>query len=208
MQSQLFKRRCVDVAREMKCFYCKTKYEKDLMHCDESKKNEKVLKKYFHFDCFDKYKEEQEFKKREFTQWDCLYQYILKIHNVDLLDSRMIGKIQDLRNGSIKLNGEKIKRYKDGIGYDVIMETYKQQSNNIEWVIKNKNFDKKYNEFSYVFSIILNNVNDINESLKTKKKQEDQNIHKVNKTIGEYEDIKINLPKLKKKDEMDISDFL
>jgi hypothetical protein len=198
------------MARQVKCFYCKQKNDKDKMCFDESLKNEKVTIKYFHLDCIEKYKQEQIFKKVELDQWDCLYKYLLKIHNVDLLDGRMIQKIQDLRNGTITLNGKKIKRFKEGIHYDVILETYERQTQNIEWVIKNKEFDKKYNEFAYVFSIILNNINDVNESLKVKQKQDEQNVHKMNRAIGDYEDVPVkpHVYRLKKKDEMDISDFL
>jgi hypothetical protein len=216
MQSLIYKKVISVAVKEVKCFYCKEKDDKDSMLCEENPTGkfnqngtEKIKRTYFHYNCHVEYKKVQEFKKVEFQQWDKLYQYLLKLHNLEVLDGRMIEKVQDLRNGSIKLNGKKINKYKNGIGYDVIFETYRQQSNNIDWNIKNRNYERKWNEFSYIFGIILGSINDVNEELKRKEKQENQQEVQARESAKDFEDVCDKPAKTKKKkDELDISSFL
>lgn len=195
---------------QVKCNWCKEKYDKNLMKVEEKatgKLNKngtpKISRKYFHKSCHQDYLNDKEFKKNELEHLDNLYQYLLKLHHIEVLDGRMIQKIQDLRNGTVNLNGKKIKRYKDGIDYQMMLITYQQQEENINRSIKNMSFDKKWNEFSYCFGIMLRNINDVVIAEKINRKHE-QTIS----VVGDYQEIKFKDNYKKKKDEIDISSFL
>lgn len=196
----------------VKCYLCKEKYDKALMNVEEKEtsklnkdKTPKVTRKYFHPTCYEMYLNDKSFKEKEIQELDDLYKYLLKLHNVEVLDGRMMEKLQDLRNGSVKLGNKKIKRYKDGIDYSIILYTYQQEEQNVTWAIRNKHFQSKWNEFAYCFGIMLNKVNDVNAMDKLKQKHE----NKLPLDIDDdhHEIIVTNKPK-KKKDDLDISSFL
>jgi hypothetical protein len=202
--------------KEVKCFWCKEKGSTDLMEVEEKgtgkfNKNgtEKKVRKYFHTDkCNEAYQQDKLFKEQEFAELDVLYQYLVKLHGIEMLDGRMIEKLQDLRNGSVKLNNKKIKQSKQGYPYSIIYETYKSCTSNIDFALKSVPFKAKWNEFSYIFAIVSRNINDINLSLKKKEQQESLDESKKQSSIKNItEDIQIE-NKLKKRDAMDISDFL
>ena len=108
--------------KEVKCQWCNKKDNKEIMICEEKgtdkcNKNgtEKKVRKYYHDSCFIEYQKDKQFKEQETKELDELYRYLLNLHNVKVLDARMMEKIQDLRNGTIKVNNKKIKRYKEGV---------------------------------------------------------------------------------------------
>lgn len=193
----------------VKCIWCKNKQDKNDMVCEEKttgkfNKNgtEKKIRKYFHKKCYDLYLQDKEKKRIEASKFDELYQYLLKLHSLDVLNGRMIEKIQDLRNGSVKVKNHKIVRYKQGIPYELMYQTYQYINNRIDYVLTHNQFQTKWNEFSYVFGMVINNLNEV-KSL-NKRKQQQEIIEK-----DAVEPVEINIHKtVKKKDEMDISDFL
>lgn len=196
-----------------KCKWCKEEGEKNEMICHE--KPTKRLKKdgspmmtraYYHNACEDLRIEDEEFKKKESKEMDNLYQYLLKLHNIDLLDGRMFEKIQDLRNGTIKINNKKINKSKEGVTYKHMLDTYQHVYKNIDYAIRSKQFKTKWNEFSYVFSIMANNLNEV------KILQKRNNAINIPQKLTS-EDFKINTNKKSnnkqnKNDELDISHLL
>jgi hypothetical protein len=201
--------------KKVLCAWCKEKYNKDDMYKEEfintnKEGKEKKTNKYYHYQCYNLYLKDKEFKRIEFEKWDKLFQYLIKLHNVEVLDGRMIKKLQNLRNGTVELNGIKNKKYKQGVKYDIILQSYMTAINNIQWVLKNKTFDTKYKEFAYFFSIMENQINDVSNEIKLIKKQEEDMIktkESLLKRVDETDMQNINAPR-NKKDVLDISDFL
>lgn len=121
---------------------------------------ESIRRAFFHKECDELHKNDEEFKAKESEELDELYQYILKMHNLEVMDGRMFMKVQDLRNGTISLNRKKVRRYKEGVEYSRMLLTYKHIENRIDQVLRSMDFANKWNEFSYVFSMMVNNLNE------------------------------------------------
>lgn len=192
----------------VKCFKCKEQGEKELMVCVEKgtgkfNKNgtEKKIRKYFHQDCHHEFLLEQELKEKELKELDALYMYLLKLHSIELLDGRMMEKIQDLRNGTIKINNNKIKKYKQGVPYSLMLDTYKYLSSTIDNILRTMYFQAKWNEFSYIFGTMVKSINDM--------KKFEKHVQEINeKPTVNVETVDIQVKKTNKKDELDISAFL
>jgi hypothetical protein len=193
-----------------KCKRCKEDGIKEEMICypkplGQFNKNgtEKIRRTYFHKSCDELNKEELQFKEKEAKELDDLYRYLLKLHNVEILDGRMFERLQDLRNGTVKLNGRKIRRSKEGVTHKHMLDTYQHIAKTIDNVFLSKTFETKWNEFAYVFSIMVNNLNEV------KLIQKRNAAVKVPKAIESYDySLEIATNKSIKKDSMDISDFL
>lgn len=194
-----------------KCQWCKDNGEKELMHCDEKPTGKfnkngspKMFRKYFHPHCHDLFLNDKEYKRIEADKLKDLYDYLLNLHDLIALDERMMEKIQDLRNGTIKINNKKVKKYKSGVPYELMLQAYQYNANVIDDVMRKMRFEAKWNEFSYMFGIMTKSVNDIN-IMNIQKEKSDTFKSKVS-----TESIEINVKKkeVKKVDEMDISDLL
>jgi hypothetical protein len=193
----------------VKCVWCKEKNDKTEMFCEEKptgkfNKNgtEKKIRKYFHHNCYKLYKKDKEVKRIEAEKLDKLYQHLLKLHSLEVLDGRMIEKIQDLRNGTVKIHNKKIAKYKQGVPYDLMLETYEHITKRIDLVLLHTSFQTKWNEFSYIFGMVINNINEVKMMNRRKHLQENEY-----KKSFEIEEINVNNHK-KKKDELDISNLL
>lgn len=185
---------------QVKCFKCKEKSEKETMICVEKGK-EKITRKYFHNECHKEFLLEQETKEKDLKELDSLYKYLLNLHSLDVLDGRMMEKIQDLRNGSIKINNKKIKKYKQGVPFSLMLDTYKFLGERIDSIINSMQFQTKWNEFSYIFGTMVNNIHTI--------KQIEKHVKDIGeKPIVNKETVDIQVNKSTKKDELDISAFL
>lgn len=185
---------------QVKCYKCKEKSEKETMKCVE-KGEKKITRRYFHNNCYMEFQKEQEIKEKDVKELDVLYQYLLKLHSLDVLDGRMMEKIQDLRNGSIKINNKKIKKYKQGVSFSMMLDTYKFLGERIDSIINTMHFQTKWNEFSYIFGTMVNNIN-------VTKQMEKHSVEVNQKPIIDKETVDIQVKKVAKKDELDISDFL
>lgn len=186
--------------RQVKCYLCKEKGDKEVMVFEEHGEK-KIVRRYFHNQCHQEYKSEVELKQKELVELDHLYQYLLKLHSLELLDGRMMEKIQDLRNGSIKVNGSKIKKYKQGVSYSLMLDTYKHLNQKIDYILNTMQFQTKWNEFSYIFGTMIKNINSI--------KQLEKRNEQVNKPkVIDQETVNLEVRKHNKKDDLDISDFL
>ncbi|MBU8607853.1 hypothetical protein [Bacillus pumilus] len=150
-----------------KCRFCGLKNDYMQMKCyskptGKYNKNgsEKMARKYVHLKCDEEYKNNEAFKEKELKELDELFTYLKKLHRIDTLDGRMMEKIQDLRNGTVVFNKKKIKRYKEGVPFRDILYTYEVNETYINKTLSNMVFAAKWNEFSYVFAIVINNIND------------------------------------------------
>ena len=193
-----------------KCQWCKENGEKETMICDEKptgkyNKNgtEKVIRKYTHHSCYEEFIRDKEFKQQEAIELDQLYQYLLKLHSLNVLDKRMFEKIQDLRNGTIKINNKKIAKYKNGVKYTLMLDTYIYLQQRIDDVLRNMQFETKWNEFSYIFGMMINNLNEVQVATKLQEK-----VNMPKQINVDSVEIKVNTKEKKRKDDLDISNFL
>lgn len=195
-----------------KCRWCKEDGERDDMVVYATptgimNKNgtERMRRAYYHPQCDEEFKANEAFKRRESEELDELYQHILEIHELETLDGRMFEKIQDFRNGTIKVNNRKIRKSKEGVTYKLMLDTYKHIAKTVDNVLRTRTFQAKWNEFSYVFGIMVNNVNDVIQM------QRKNDAVKIPKEIVS-KDFNIEIPsqknRSKRQDELDISDFL
>ena len=194
----------------VKCQHCNEQGDKSVMKCESTDTGQllksgkpKLLRKYYHLTCYDDFLKEKEFKQQELIELDHLYQYLLGVHDVKSLDGRMMEKIQDLRNGTVKMGNKKVVRYKNGVSYALMLDSYKFSASTIDEAIKNMQFDKKWNEFAYCFAIMNSNIPNVE---KAQKFIEERKEIESNRQV---EVVEINIVKKKKsKDELDLSDIL
>ncbi|GLI82553.1 hypothetical protein ANABIO32_02400 [Rossellomorea marisflavi] len=197
---------------QVKCKWCKEKGEKEKMVCEETQtknKNKngtyKMIRKYFHADCHSSHLEDAEFKKRESDELKNLYDFLLELHGFKQLDARMLEKIQDLRNGSVKINGKKYKKYKEGVSYSLMLQTYQAIRSKLDYILRNQNLNNEWNQFSYLFGTMVKNINQVS-SYNAKNKTAERKVNENKRT-----DIEVEVTKkrtVEKKDELDISEFL
>ncbi|MFS0855262.1 hypothetical protein AB3M99_02735 [Paenibacillus taichungensis] len=118
-------------------------------------------KRYYHVEyCHDKYLQDKEFKAKERKELDCLAEAIVKIHklnSVNTIPNTFYPYIQELRNDSV-LFGRVSRRYKEGITYKTIENTYEYCAEKIEWAKGNKEFKNLMSELKYCFAIVRNNI--------------------------------------------------
>ena len=172
---------------------------------------EKMNRKFFHKSCAEEIEKDKAFKQKEAKEFEDLYEYLKELHNIDALDGRMIERIQDFRNGTVKVQNQKVKKYKEGVTYKAMLDTYRYIGDQIERILHTNNFNqRKWNEFAYIFGTMVRNLNDVQVMLKQKQKEEDKLKTTIKKNIeSESENYTPAFNnKKKKKDELDISDFL
>lgn len=194
----------------VKCQHCNEQGDKSQMKCESKDTGEllksgkpKLINKYYHLTCYDDYLQDKEFKQQELIELDYLYQYLLGVHNIKSLDGRMMEKIQDLRNGTVKMGNKKVNRYKNGVSYTLMLDSYKFSASNIDEAIKNMQFDKKWNEFAYCFAIMNSNIPNVEKAQKFTQERKEIEANR------QVEVVEIKVDKKKKvKDDMDLSDFL
>ncbi|MFI2856912.1 hypothetical protein ACH6EH_07200 [Paenibacillus sp. JSM ZJ436] len=165
-------------------------------------------KRYYHKgDCHNGLLKEREVTRRENEQWDALYQYVIKLHDLVVLPTANIVRFQDLRAGYTYKNGEKERQWKTGPGFDLMLEAYKLAEDSIKWCITNK-LDNSNDTRSiyYCMGIMINKLNEANENRKLRKERESAKLKTT--TL----DMQITEPEIKEvkiiKDDMDISSFL
>lgn len=169
----------------------------------------RVTRSCYHKYCNEEYLKDKEFKEQEAKELDVLYEHIKAIHNLEVVDGRMFKRIQDLRNGNVTNYKSSYKKYKEGVPYSLMMESYRYSAKNIDQAMRSMSFQTTWNEFAYVFAIMERNINEVASELKHAEK------NKIDEKIT-LEDFKINVNKTNKiknknnksSDELDISQFL
>ncbi|MNX90085.1 hypothetical protein D3C86_1221190 [compost metagenome] len=152
-------------------------------------------KRYYHkVFCHEKYLQDKEFKQLEREQMDDLVSTIIKVHKLQgraSIPHTFYPFVQDIRNDS-QLFGRMDKRYKQGVTYKVIEDTYEYCSDKIEWARGNKEFKNILSELKYCLAIVRNNIeNCIREGKKNAQHRADahlltsriESMQQVNKII-------------------------
>ncbi len=167
-------------------------------------------KRFYHTgDCYGKLTKEREMTRRENEQWDALYQYLIKLHDLVVLPTANIVRFQDLRAGYTYKNGEKERQWKTGPSFALMLEAYELAEENIRWCIANKlNGGNDIRSISYCMAIMVNHLNEANEQRKNERRQRQAQLRveaqEKNKDQSHYK----NKYNKNKNDEMDISRFL
>ncbi|MGG2091336.1 hypothetical protein AB1283_01040 [Bacillus sp. S13(2024)] len=140
------------MARKCSCAICKNKGNTDVFY---KVTDEKGKSKYY---CN---KEEYDNFINEKNKRENLINYILfDVFNYEegqLINSILFKKIKELNS------------FYD---YEVVLECFGEQKENIQYWIKTKEFTSEYNMICYVMKIIEGNINDTHKKWKFKKKQE------------------------------------
>lgn len=195
----------------VKCQWCKEQGDKSEMHI-ESKATGKILKsgkpqmsnKYTHLKCLEAVEEDKKFKQQELEELDQLQKYLTNLHGMVELTDRMYAEINDLRNGSIKHNSVKLKKYKKGVSFPFMLETYKYAEPLIRKLIDSMKFENKWNEFKYMFAVMTNKLDEFADFYRRK-----QDHHQIedNREV-EHIEIEVENTVSRKKDKLDISEWL
>lgn len=138
----------------VKCQICDQKDEKNLMY-------QETNKKYYHIKiCHAKYIEIQEFKKLENEKWSLLYEYIKSLHDVLIVPPRNIKRLQELRNGFDFKGGKRIQKYRQGISFELMLESYKISEEKIKWFIRDVlKGEKGAEDINKCITMMLNSLN-------------------------------------------------
>lgn|GEM_PF-2504394 len=140
--------------RLLKCPICEQYGHKDKM-------TRETDKKYYHNEyCHDRYLRDKAFKQKEREEMDSLINTIVRLHklqSVATFPRTFYPFIQELRNDSV-LFGKIERRYKEGLTYKTIEDTYLYCAEKIEWAKGNKEFKNVMSELKYCFAIVKNNI--------------------------------------------------
>jgi len=204
--------------RQVKCRWCEKTAEKDTMFFTERKTGkllqsgkEKVDKKYYHHDCYKHFLADKKFKEKEAEELSKLYEYLCNLHKLDALDGRMMERIQDLRNGTVKVQNKKVKRYKSGVPYWAMLETYQYIEPRLENIREYKtDLQTEWNVFTYFFGTMVNSLVEVQNTIKSVNQQKEIHKERVlkNTDLQQTNDIQVKAKINKKQDELDISSFL
>lgn len=175
-----------------------------------SNMTEESDKKFYHVnECHQKYIGKQELKKIENQQWSDLYEYIKVLHGLINVPTRNIKRLHELRNGFDFKEGKKFQRYKQGAGYDLMLEAYKLQEDKIKWFIKDVlNDGKDASDINKCISMMLNGLNTAWQNRQIRIKQEELVKKEISKTVDTDMSIIEPVKTKRRKDDGDISHLL
>lgn len=154
--------------RKVKCPICGESDEKDVMIYDESKR------RYYHKEnCYNRFLKQREFTMQENLHWDNLYQYIKELHDLGVIpvSDSVIVRIQNLRAGFLMKNGKKVRQWKNGPPYDLMLEAYQLAEEKIKQSISLKfNGDNSEKAIHYGISIMIGKLLEAQNNRKKKAK--------------------------------------
>lgn len=158
-------------------------------------------RKYYHADCFAEHQADKQKRAEEAAKLDSLVETIKDIHGLISIPKQFYPFIQDMRNGTIRFQGKPIKKYKQGVPYEIIEQAYKLSKDSIHWSKENKNFKNSSGELRYGLAIVSNKINDASAYMRNRQKQQSAAaaMQKPSERKVEYK---------KRENKKDISDFL
>jgi hypothetical protein len=167
-------------------------------------------KKFYHIEiCHQKYIEQQEYQKQENKKWSDLFEYIKELHEIIVIPTRNIKRLQELRGGFDIKEGKKYQRYRIGVEFDLMLEAYKLQEDKIKWFIKDVlNDGKDASDINKCISMMLNGLNTAWQNRQIKLKQELHLQKEMTRLIDTDMSIDEPIKTKRKKDNGDISHLL
>ncbi|MNH98286.1 hypothetical protein D3C73_510050 [compost metagenome] len=190
------------MARLLKCPRCGQCDHKENMIYDEQTKRH-----YHQLACYDNMLKDRESTRIENEQWDALYQYIIKLHDLVVLPKGNITRLKDLRAGYIMKNGKQVRQWRTGPDFSLMLDAYKLAENDIKWCIANKlDNSNDIKAINYCMSIMINKLNEANDRRKRRRviEKQKQKVSLQDKEINININNKVNIIN----DEMDITGFL
>lgn len=187
--------------KQVTCKWCKEKGSKDEMY--ELKKSH-----YIHFNCYDAYLEDKEFKAKEAEAQKNLMITIADIYGLDSytqIPHSFYPYLADIRNGNV-LFGKYGKQYKQGASYQWIEYTYDYCREDIKKIheIKKGDFKNFMAELKYGLAIVRNNLVDAKNKFVAEKNKKEK-AEREKQLISDYSE---EVTYKKKDDTVDMSDFL
>lgn len=159
--------------------------------------------------CYDEYLADKEFKKKEAEELDFLHETIKKVHRIPIIPPAFFVMLQDLRNGTVRV-GTKTKKYKEGVSYRTIADTYLYIQNSVDWAKTNRKFDGTMKELRYCFVIMLDKIYLVDKKQKkerfAKEISQSKNEHNQAADLVNFEHREVTFKKKKAKN--DISHLL
>lgn len=155
------------LARPVKCPVCNEFGDREGMVLDG--------KRYYHpGSCLETYKKQQEKTNKENEQWDKLYQYIVSLHDLLLLPKPNILRLKDLRAGFEVKDGKRIRKYRTGPDYELMLDAYRLAEDSIKWCIANTlKGSNDIGAINYCMSIMINKLNEAYARRKSRMRQEE-----------------------------------
>lgn len=193
----------ISLARPVKCPICGEFGDREGMVFVEKSK------RYYHVgSCIESHNKAQEETDRENEQWDKLYKYIANLHDLLFLPKENIFRLKSLRAGFEVKNGKRVKKYRTGPDYELMLDAYKLAEDSIRWNITNTlKGNNDIGAISYCISIMINKLNEAH--VRRRKRIALQSEYEKNAVTLENKSIdKPEKPKVKKQDDMDITSFL
>lgn len=148
--------------RKVKCKFCAisdTPKSEMIMEVRKTAKNE--YKDYFHEACYPDYLEEKAFKEEESRQRDELNETLKEIFMRPQMGGYVWTLLTAVRNGDEigLINGRyKAQRYREGVTYSKLNEAFKYSQEDIDWALRNKDFNTSITEFKYCLQIAVGNL--------------------------------------------------
>ncbi|MBD8836219.1 hypothetical protein IFU39_00100 [Paenibacillus sp. CFBP 13594] len=213
----------IKLARPVKCRYCNEfsmlddsmtivetqhKYAKDKFDSDGKKirkKGETYSKKNkVHKKCATLFQKKVEETKIENENWDVLCKYIEKLHDLTVIPKSNITRLKDLRAGFETKNGERIRKWRTGPDFSLMLDAYALSELTIKNSLKNKlDGSNDVKSINYCISIMIGKLNEAFVRRRNRERQVQE--QKLNKEVTIIEEISYTP---KKTNSNDISDFL
>lgn len=134
---------------------------------------------YFHEECYSDYLEELEFKANEVKERDELNETLKDVLMRPQFGTYIWTLIQAVRNGEeigLVSSRKKSQRYKEGVTYSKLNEAFKYSKDDIQYILRTKNFDNNIAEFKYALQLAISNLVKVEgreERLERTKKQKE-----------------------------------
>ena len=93
----------------------------------------------------------------------------------------------------------------EGYGYDVVYRCMKNKTRDIQWAIKNKDFNSEIGKFMYIWAILNNSMNDALKEVVAERREEERKIKETK--YNESLNVDLDIPD-KMQHTVDISKFL
>lgn len=162
------------MARQIKCKWCQTKRASDTMIQYLYSTDKRTYKYYFcNEQCKNEFIADKEFKKKERQEKDNLVDTIMQVHRIPIIPSQFYPYLEELRNGDVVF-GKIKKKYKEGVPYSVIRDTYLYCQKDILWAKETKDFKgSTLQELKYGLAIVKDKISLIYKRHQQQKRMSD-----------------------------------
>ncbi len=162
-------------------------------------------KRYYHLEyCHGKYLKLKTETAKENQEWDKLYQYIIKLHDILLLPKGNITRLKDLRAGYEVKQGKRVRKWRNGPDFGLMFDAYVLAEDSIKWCINHKlDGSNDVKAINYGISIMIDKLNEAFVRRRNRERQLQERI--LNKEVTVIEEISYTP---KRTNSNDISDFL